>query len=116
MNWQPGDHAIIVNATGEAECYNGVQCEILSHGEMRWSQYGEYLSWQIQPIMIEPEHQHIAAFWAHAHNLQPLDDSDEPGRWEDCVWQPKAIRNKLTLRKIEALQELKEDIQREAKP
>ena len=33
-------------------------------------------------------------------------DGNQPGSWFDCVWQPKAIRNVITLRKIEMLNEL----------
>ncbi len=33
-------------------------------------------------------------------------DGDQPARWEDGAWQPKAIRNQITERKIELLNEM----------
>ena len=33
-------------------------------------------------------------------------DGHLPGNWADCVWQPKAIRNLVTIKKIVALNDL----------
>ena len=33
-------------------------------------------------------------------------DGYRPARWEHCVWQPIHVRNQITLRKIEQLNQL----------
>lgn len=39
--------------------------------------------------------------------LRKIRPDIEPGSWETCVWQPKTIRNRLTIEKIAALNQIK---------